>query len=191
MVKRIKHFLALTAIAGILSSCATTRVPPDALVKLPEKKVVSAKELTPLKPIDPQLAREKTLIEQSLTKGFPTPIWVPPLITKVLILPYVDSNGALHSGQYVFLKLKEGKWIVGNYLLHSTSKTFEPLKTKTAAKSFNRPYVVNERLHDKKQNPQEECDTCNWFGSSRKHKNEPSRRQIYFQNTIKAMQNRR
>ena len=188
MVKRIKHFLALTAIAGILSSCATTRVPPDALVKLPEKKVVSAKELTPLKPIDPQLAREKTLIEQSLTKGFPTPIWVPPLITKVLILPYVDSNGALHSGQYVFLKLKEGKWIVGNYLLHSTSKTFEPLKTKTNGSKTLTP-LNNKQTRSCVVCQQNDSQKSFFEGDSTQKK--LSHRQIYFQNTIKAMQNGR
>lgn len=60
----------------------------------------------------------------------PTPVKVPDTILRVLILPYVGSDGSLNTMKYVFFKVEEGKWVIGNYLIERKGgvKVFTPLK---------------------------------------------------------------
>jgi len=98
-----------------------------------------------LKHIDPkvEVKQEKEKEEESLYKRElmeklmkmvreePTPLALPPTVLRVFVLPYVDEQGRLITQHYIYLKVDEGKWILGDYLLKKGQRTreFTPLKT--------------------------------------------------------------
>ena len=47
----------------------------------------------------------------------PAPVKVPDTVLRVLILPYVGKEGTLNTARYVFLKVEEGRWVLGDYLI--------------------------------------------------------------------------
>jgi hypothetical protein len=61
----------------------------------------------------------------------PTPLALPPTVLRVFVLPYVDDQGRLITQHYMYLKVDEGKWILGDYLLKKGQppREFTPLKT--------------------------------------------------------------
>jgi len=61
----------------------------------------------------------------------PTPLALPPTILRVFVLPYVDDQGRLITQHYMYIKVDEGKWILGDYLLKrgGPPREFTPLKT--------------------------------------------------------------
>ncbi len=60
----------------------------------------------------------------------PSPVKVPDTILRVLILPYVGKEGTLNTARYVFLKVEEGRWVLGDYLIEKKKgiKLLTPLK---------------------------------------------------------------
>ena len=52
-----------------------------------------------------------------LLENEPTPLKMPDTIVRVLFLPYVDQDRVLHAQSYKFLKIDEGKWVLGEYML--------------------------------------------------------------------------
>lgn len=121
-INKVGSFLIACSAAIVLSSCATTRppLPPDALVKLPQKKIVKLQSTNGGNKTQ-KIAKERQVkLEMQLLNTRPTPIWIPPVISKVLIMPYIDRGGSLHSYQYVYLKMRKGKWLIGNYLTNHT-----------------------------------------------------------------------
>jgi|SRR5579884_328272 len=42
------------------------------------------------------------------------PLRTPPEILRVWIAPWEDTNGALHGGNYIYLVVNSGKWIIEN-----------------------------------------------------------------------------
>lgn len=140
MVKLKSVYLAL--LLPFIAGCAVHQpIPSDALIKLPQKTIVHLhQQLTPLTPVNPQLAQEQQAIETSIIHKTPTPIWIPPVITKVLILPYVDKKGALHSYQNVFMKLTQGKWLIGHYLMKDNGQV-RMLNPLTAINSSRQTYI--------------------------------------------------
>ena len=132
MVKRaITTLISGVLTAFVLSSCSTTGskpISPGTLIKLPEKKIVHlpspeiATKVEKEKIINEALKAELKLIEPTVE-----PIWQPPVIAKVLVFPYVDNDGVLHAGQYLYVKLKNGRWLYGEYLFRKPSKVFDPL----------------------------------------------------------------
>ena len=52
-----------------------------------------------------------------LLEDEPTPLKMPDTIVRVLFLPYVDQDRILHAQSYKFLKIDEGKWVLGDYML--------------------------------------------------------------------------
>ena len=86
--------------------------------------------------------KEKLEKELAILKVAPTPIKAPDTVVRVLILPYVDSNGVLNAAKYTFLTVETGKWIIGDYLL-------TPAKTER----IKRPLVdqkIRKYLHEKR-----------------------------------------
>jgi hypothetical protein len=99
-----------------------------------------------LRHIDPKMEvkqeKEKKQDEESLyrrevleklskmVKEEPTPLALPPTILRVFVLPYVDDQGKLITQHYIYLKVDEGKWILGDYLLKKGQppREFTPLK---------------------------------------------------------------
>ena len=65
-----------------------------------------------------------------LLKEPPAPVKMPDTILRVLILPYVSDRGSLNASKYVFLKVEEGRWILGDYLIENKKgvKILTPLK---------------------------------------------------------------
>ncbi len=60
-------------------------------------------------------------------------------IVRILMLPYVDEHNVLHNYKYMYVKVEEGKWIVGDYLIEPVKidrriiKPIDnPVKTATA-----------------------------------------------------------
>ena len=50
-----------------------------------------------------------------MLKSSTTPLYVPATVKKIWILPY-SSNNTFHGGQDIFVVVKRGKWLYGNYL---------------------------------------------------------------------------
>lgn len=83
--------------------------------KIAEKKV---NEITSKKSLrETELEREKQEIFKNIVKSPPVPIKAPDTILRVLIMPHVDASGVFHSYEYSYVKVSEGKWILGDYLL--------------------------------------------------------------------------
>ena len=40
------------------------------------------------------------------------PIYVPPEVVRILIMPYEDDQGVLHQGEFVYFTLKQGYWTI-------------------------------------------------------------------------------
>jgi hypothetical protein len=83
--------------------------------------------------------KEKMEKELAILKTAPTPIKAPDTVIRVLILPYVDSNGVLNAAKYTFLTVETGKWIIGDYLLTpaKTEKIKKPLIDERIRKYLN------------------------------------------------------
>lgn len=124
-MKRKKLLILSLAGAIALSSCSTTKerivyldnVPPKEDAYKPKEKSIYEKEL-----------QEKVV---SLLKAPETPIKTPDVITRVLILPYTKEDGTLITSHYIFAKMKEGKWVLGDYLIdqqREENKVVRPLK---------------------------------------------------------------
>ncbi|HHJ63325.1 MAG TPA: hypothetical protein ENJ61_00295 [Aquifex aeolicus] len=66
----------------------------------------------------------------SLLREPPAPVKAPDTVLRVLILPYVSQDGALNTAKYVFLRVEEGRWILGDYLIGGKEgvKLLTPLK---------------------------------------------------------------
>jgi len=122
-----KKLLILSLLAGTLtlSSCSTTKerivyldnVPPKEDAYKPKEKSIYEKEV-----------QEKVV---SLLKAPETPLRTPDVITRVLILPYTKEDGTLIMSHYVFVKMKEGKWVLGDYLVDQQkeeNRVIRPLK---------------------------------------------------------------
>jgi hypothetical protein len=123
-----KKILILSLLAGVLTlnSCSTTtkerivyldNVPPKEDAYKPKEKSIYEKEI-----------QEKVV---SLLKAPETPLRTPDVITRVLILPYAKEDGTLIMSHYVFAKMKEGKWILGDYLIDQQkeeNRVIRPLK---------------------------------------------------------------
>jgi len=87
-------------------------------------KVVKPKEETLYEKI-----KKETITE--LLKNPPAPVKVPDKILRILILPWTDKDGNLHAMKYIFVKVEEGQWILGNYLIFPEKRKFvNPLDTR-------------------------------------------------------------
>lgn len=77
-------------------------------------------------------AAEKQKEVLGIIRTPPAPIRTQGSIMRVLFLPYVDENGVLHGPSYKFVKMDDGQWILGEYLLDAgeSLKELEPLKQK-------------------------------------------------------------
>jgi len=105
------------------------------LIKERAKRIARQK----LKQEEATYRKEKIEKELAILKTAPTPIKAPDTVIRVLILPYVDSNGVLNAAKYTFLTVETGKWIIGDYLLTpaKTEKIKKPLIDKRIRKYIN------------------------------------------------------
>jgi hypothetical protein len=114
-ISKIKISAVLCS-ALLLASCSTNSnvKNPDALIRMPQGTVVT--DLNQSTVPQTEFDKAQTKLEMSIIQQTPTPIWVPPVVAKVLIMPYVGQNNILHSYQYAFEQLTPGKWLMGRYL---------------------------------------------------------------------------
>jgi len=84
-----KLLVFITAVA--LTSCASS------------KKVV---QITP--PNNKSSSKVVNVVPDFKAK----PIYVPPEVVRVLIMPYEDDKGVLHQGEFVYFTLKPGYWTI-------------------------------------------------------------------------------
>jgi len=76
-----------------------------------------------------EVQRKKKLSE--LIQKPVVPMKTPDFIVRVLSLPYSDDKNILHTQNFQFIKVSEGRWIIGEYLngsSKSSNKLFTPLK---------------------------------------------------------------
>ena len=82
----------------------------------PVIEAVVKQQLEPQPEMQPvEVERQKRMI--SILKKPPIPMKTPDKILRVLFLPYVDQNNILNNYKYSFMKVEEGKWVIGDYLL--------------------------------------------------------------------------
>jgi len=97
--------------------------------KLLEKRMKKASRKKKEEDIHEKEVKE-TLV--GLLNSPPVPVKVPDTVLRVLILPYVGEDGSLNTSKYVFLKIEEGRWILGDYLIERKKgvRVLTPLKEK-------------------------------------------------------------
>lgn len=76
-------------------------------------------------PSPESLSYEKEKMQKmlSILKESPTPLRTPDTILRVMILPYIDSSNTLHNYSYTFVKVEDGNWLIGEYLLKPQSSS--------------------------------------------------------------------
>jgi hypothetical protein len=82
--------------------------------KIEQKTELPAQEKLTQEELDRQ---ERTV---NIISNAPVPLKSPDKVIRILMLPYIDDNETLHSYKYTFVKVEEGKWIIGSYLLEPT-----------------------------------------------------------------------
>jgi len=88
----VRKILVLIVAAVALASCSSNK---------PVKTV----------PPKPSMKEKKEVI--SVVPEFKAkPIYVPPEVVRVLIMPYEDDQGVLHQGEFVYFTLKPGYWTI-------------------------------------------------------------------------------
>ena len=121
----------------------------------------------------------KNNLMMSLIGKRPTPIYEPPVILRVLMLPYVDGEGVLHSYQYVYFIAQNGRWLLGSYLNHRYSNSGKIFKPLNSAINKKVPKTVYSTASVKqKQSP------GGFFGNAKT--NQTDNEQKVFQNDLKA-----
>ncbi|GAB6075142.1 TraV family lipoprotein [Desulfurobacterium crinifex] len=88
----MRKILVLIAAAVALASCSSNKLVKTA-------------------PPEPSVKERKEII--SVVPEFKAkPIYVPPEVVRVLIMPYEDDQGVLHQGEFVYFTLKPGYWTI-------------------------------------------------------------------------------
>lgn len=109
----------------LLAGCSSKKAEPDSIVKVPAGYSAKVTKFDSI-----YEAERKQLLADTIKR--PTmPVKTADKILRILIMPYVDENNVLQTENFQFVKVDDGRWIVGEYLNHSSSesnKTLTPLK---------------------------------------------------------------
>lgn len=89
-------------------------------------------------------AMEKQKLLLDIMRTPPSPVMTPGAVMRVLFLPYVDENSVLSAPSYKFVKMDDGQWILGEYLLDG-GKPLKELKPLEHVK----PALKKEKKEDK------------------------------------------
>lgn len=93
------------------------------------QKKKETREIKEIQTVEPYMGDDEILTKYeeerlkktlSTLKESPTPLRLPDTILRVMFLPYVDSKNVLRNSFYAFLKVEDGKWVVGEYLTSPT-----------------------------------------------------------------------
>ncbi len=126
MIKEYKHFaIALVLGAFIFTGCSSKVEPENKLIKVSQQKVKPEKEES-LYEKERKDFLSKTMYQSKI------PVKTPDKIIRVMTMPYVDEDNNLQTENYHFVKVDEGRWILGEYLNGQdrglSGKTLTPLK---------------------------------------------------------------
>lgn len=110
MKKLILALFGITSFA--LFSCSSTSNKVVMIDSLPPKTDDAYKE-SPKSIYQAEIEKKLT----SLLKNPVIPLKTPDVVVRVLFLPYVAEDGSLVGSHYAYVKIKEGNWILGDYLI--------------------------------------------------------------------------
>ncbi len=119
----MKRFLAV--LGFLLVGCAASTQQANIKHIEPKMEVKQEKE-------EESLYRRELMEKlMRMVREEPTPLALPPTVLRVFVLPYVDDQGRLITQHYMYIRVDEGKWILGDYLLKrgQPPREFTPLKT--------------------------------------------------------------
>jgi hypothetical protein len=124
----------------------------------------------------------KNNLLMSLIGKRPTPIYEPPVILRVLMLPYVDKSGVLHSYQYAYFVAQKGRWLLGSYLnrAYNNRRVFNPLSGNIQSAP------VNAKTNIKSAQAAKAGPKTGFFGTGKPKAANPG--QTVFQNDLKSAQ---
>jgi hypothetical protein len=110
--------LALATTTALFLSCATpgNRHTDPRWEGKERSRDLKAPKGRPL-PALSALEQERQRVMLNILKQPPIPLKTPDKVLRILLLPYVDENDVLHNYTYTFLKVEEGKWVLGDYLM--------------------------------------------------------------------------
>ena len=137
----MKKLLATTLFLSLLGCAQKGKV-----VYIPQEKNAEVKEYCYTEGVDEVCVREiykKVYVEkkseyerekeETLLKLLnpPTPVKAPDKILMIYVLPWVDEEGNFHAGEYLFLKVEEGEWVLEKTKENSSKvKVLTPLEVK-------------------------------------------------------------
>jgi len=140
MIKNIKKLVPITFAIAIFTGCATTNQ-NQIVIKQPTPKMKSdmkkirqfAKEPTK-KDIQKQLLKKspyyaqkhkKEAMKVNLKLKPNIPLYRQPFFAQMTVFPYVSKKGIYHSYQTVYIKIKDGEWVIANPMETRPSRTFD------------------------------------------------------------------
>lgn len=91
--------------------------------------------------------KERDHLLTKIVKTPPVPMRAPDTILRVLVLPYVDDFGALTAHSYKFVKVDDGKWILGEHLAKEGDgiRMLTPLKSDLITEENRQSSEVNNQ----------------------------------------------
>lgn len=130
MNKKQLNSILMTSLATILlSGCAASSANKDdvddKLIRLNKMKKQNEKVVK----IDSLYEKERKELLAATIRQPKIPVKTPDKILRVLILPYVDESNNLQTQNYHFVKVDEGKWIIGEYLYGESKASQNSLLT--------------------------------------------------------------
>lgn len=128
MIKKNKKII-LTILTCLVfgSGCASKQSEPEGsqLIKVPAKKIEKIEKTESLYEKERKDFLSKTMYAPKI------PVKTPDKIIRVLTMPYVDEDNNLQTENYHFVKVDEGRWVLGEYLNgqdRTQNKTLTPLQ---------------------------------------------------------------
>ncbi|MDD3056162.1 MAG: TraV family lipoprotein [Aliarcobacter sp.] len=122
-----KQILVIATLSGLFlfTGCATKQNNDNSSLRkiVPQEKIIKADSLY-------EKQRKAFLSETMYSPKMP--VKTPDKILRVLVMPYVDEDMNLQTENFHFVKVDDGRWILGEYLngqdRQSNPKTLTPLK---------------------------------------------------------------
>lgn len=109
--------------------------------------------MTPI--VKSRYENERDKMMTKIIKGPPIPMRVPDTILRTLIMPYADDGDVLSTYSYKFVKIDDGKWIMGEYLMNSSGQKRELMPLSGVIKIEGDDTDESNAQDDQKQRPAE------------------------------------
>jgi hypothetical protein len=121
------QILAITVLSNLLlfTGCSVKQNNDNSSLRkiVPQEKIIK---------VDSLYEKERKAFLSQIMYFPKIPVKTPDKILRVLVMPYVDEEMNLQTENFHFVKVDEGRWILGEYLngqdRQSNPKTLTPLK---------------------------------------------------------------